>query len=47
MRSLAGTMADPNAAVLLTDLAAHYDTLAERAVIKANGTKPPSNGKSR
>jgi hypothetical protein len=42
MRALAGTMADPNAAVLLTNLAAHYDNLAEKAVVKADGTKPPS-----
>jgi hypothetical protein len=31
----------------LTDLAAHYDTLAEQAAVKTNGKKPPSNGKSR
>jgi hypothetical protein len=47
MRTLAGTMADPNAAVLLTDLAAHYDKLAEKAAVKANGQKPPSNDKLR
>jgi hypothetical protein len=47
MRALAGTMVDSNAAVLLTDLAAHYDELAENAALKANGKKPPSNGKLR
>jgi hypothetical protein len=30
-RTLAGTIVAPNAAILLTDLAAHYDKLAEQA----------------
>jgi hypothetical protein len=47
MRELARTMADPNAAILMNDLAAEYDKLAERALIKANGKKPLSNGKRR
>jgi hypothetical protein len=47
MRSLAVTMAGSNAAILLTDLAAEYDRLAERAAIRVNGKKPRSNGKPR
>jgi hypothetical protein len=48
MRALAKTMMDPNAAVLMTDLAAHYDKLADKAAaLKANGKKPPPNGKPR
>jgi hypothetical protein len=47
MRSLAATMAGCNAAILLADLAAEYDRMAERAAIKANGKKPRSNGKAR
>jgi hypothetical protein len=47
MRSLAATMAGSEAAILMTDLAADYDKLAERAAIRANGKKPPSNGKPR
>jgi hypothetical protein len=47
MRELARMMTDPNTAVLFTDLAAEYDRLAEKAVLKANGKKPPSNGNSR
>jgi hypothetical protein len=47
MRALALTMANPNAAILMTDLAAYYDKLADGAPIKANGKKPPSNGKPR
>ena len=31
----------------MTDLAAEYDRLAERAAIKTNGKKPRSNGKPR
>jgi hypothetical protein len=47
MRALAKTMMDPNA-VLMTDLAAHYDKLADKAAaLKANGKKPPPNGKPR
>jgi hypothetical protein len=47
IRSLAVTMADTQAAILLADLAAEYDRLAEQAAIKANGKKPRSNGKPR
>ena len=48
MRELARTMADPNAAILMIDLAAEYDKLAERADIRIDGGKPPrSNGKQR
>jgi hypothetical protein len=47
MRSVAVTMADTQAGILLADLAAEYDRLAERAAIKANGKKPRSNGKPR
>jgi hypothetical protein len=47
MRSLAAKMAGSEAAILMNDLAADYDKLAERAEIKANGKKPRSNGKPR
>ncbi|MGA9322208.1 MAG: hypothetical protein WBW06_14245 [Xanthobacteraceae bacterium] len=47
MRALALTMTGTQVGVLLTDLAADYDKLAERAAIKANGKKPRSNGKLR
>jgi hypothetical protein len=47
MRSLAVTMAGSNAGILLADLAAEYDLMAERAAIKANGKKPRPNGKAR
>ena len=40
MRSLAIKMAGSEAAILMNDLAADYDKLAERATIRANGTKP-------
>jgi hypothetical protein len=33
-------MADPNAAILMNDLAAEYDKLAERADIRVDGAKP-------
>ena len=33
--------------ILINDLAADYEKLAERAEIKANGKKPRSNGKAR
>jgi hypothetical protein len=46
MRELARTMADQKAAILMDDLAADYDKLAERADVRTDG-KPPSNGKSR
>jgi hypothetical protein len=41
MRELARTMADPQSAVLLTDLAAEYDKLAERADIRTDGKLQP------
>ena len=41
MRTLASTMPG-EAAILMNDLADEYDRLAERAVIRANGKKPPS-----
>jgi hypothetical protein len=47
MRSLAVTMMGTQAAILMNDLAADYDKLAERAAIKANGKKSPSNSKPR
>jgi hypothetical protein len=47
MRSLAATMAGTQAGVLLTDLATDYDKRAKEAALKANGKKPPPNGKSR
>jgi hypothetical protein len=42
MRELARMMTDPNAAVLLTDLATDYDKRAKQAALKASGKKPPS-----
>ena len=47
MRSLAVKIAGSEAAILINDLAADYEKLAERAEIKANGKKPRSNGKRR
>ena len=47
MRALALTMGDTEAAILMRDLAADYDKLAERAAIRANGKKPRSNSKPR
>jgi hypothetical protein len=47
MRALARAMTNPDVAILMTDLAADYDKLAERAAIKANGKKPSPNGKRR
>ena len=47
MRAVATTMVETQAGILLTDLAADYDKLAERAEIRANGKKPRSNGKLR
>jgi hypothetical protein len=40
-------MKAPEAIILMNDLAADYDKLADRAAIKANGKKPPSNGQPR
>jgi hypothetical protein len=36
MRALARTMADPKIAILMADLAADYDKLADCAALKAN-----------
>ena len=47
MRSVAVTMADAQAGILLADLAAGINRVAERAAIRANGKKPRSNGKAR
>ena len=47
MRALAVKMAGSEAAILINDLAADYEKLAERAEVKANGKKPRSNGKRR
>jgi hypothetical protein len=47
MRALARTMTNPDVAILMADLAADYDKLAERAALKANGKKPSPNGKPR
>ena len=43
MRALALTMTDSETTILMNDLAADYDKLADRAAIKANGKKPPTN----
>jgi hypothetical protein len=37
MRALALTMTDSETTILMNDLAADYDKLADRAAIKANG----------
>jgi hypothetical protein len=47
LRSLAVKMAGSQAAVLINDLAAGYEKLAERAEIRTKGKKPRSNGKLR
>jgi protein subunit release factor A len=47
MRSLAATIGGSEAAILMNDLAADYDKLAERAEIRTKGKKPRSNGKPR
>jgi hypothetical protein len=47
MRALALTMTDSETTILMNDLAADYDKLADRAAIKANGKKPPTNAKPR
>jgi hypothetical protein len=48
MRALALTMKDTDVVVLMNDLAADYDKLADKAAaLKANGKKPPPNGKPR
>jgi hypothetical protein len=40
-------MEGSEAAILMNDLAADYDKLAERAEIRTKGKKSRSNGKSR
>jgi hypothetical protein len=40
-------MPNPNAAILMIDLAVDYEKRAETAAIEANGKKPPPNGKPR
>jgi hypothetical protein len=47
MRALALTMKDPETVILMNDLAADYDKLADRAALKTNGKKSPPNGKPR
>jgi hypothetical protein len=47
MRELARTMTDTETAILMNDLAADYDRLAERTDIRNDGKRPPSNGKQR
>jgi hypothetical protein len=42
---LAVQMAGSQAAILMNDLAADYEKLAERAEIRTKGKKPRSNGK--
>jgi hypothetical protein len=44
MRALALTMKDTEVVVLMTDLAAHYDKLADKAALRANG-KPGAKTK--
>ena len=47
MRELARTMTDTETAILMNDLAADYDKLAERAEIRNGGKRPPSKSKLR
>jgi hypothetical protein len=47
MRALAVKMGDTEAAILMRDLAADYEKLAERAEIRTKGKKPRSNGRPR
>jgi hypothetical protein len=47
VRALAATMADTQAGILLTDLAADYDKLAEGAAIKTKGQREKSATKWR
>ena len=50
MRSLAVKMAGSQAAILINDLAVHYDELADQAALKEaalKGGKSPPNGKRR
>ena len=47
MQALAVKMAGSLAAILMNDLAADYEKLAERAAIRTKGKKPRSNGKLR
>jgi hypothetical protein len=47
MRALAVKMAGSEAAILINDLAADYEKLAERAEIRTKGKKSRSNGKPR
>lgn len=47
MRALALTMTDSETTILMNDLAADYDKLADKAATKANGKKPPTNAKPR
>jgi hypothetical protein len=41
LRALARTMPNPNAAILMIDLAVDYEKRAETAAIEANRKKPP------
>ena len=47
MRALALKMGETEAAILMRNLAADYEKLAERAEIRTKGKKPRSNGKLR
>jgi len=47
MRALALKMGETEAAILMRDLAADYEKLAERAEIGTKGKKPRSNGTPR
>ena len=47
MRALALMINDTEAAILMNDLAADYDKLADKAACKVNGSSPPPNGKPR
>ncbi len=45
MRALALMMKDTEVVILMTDLAADYDKLADKAARRVNGSKPSPNGK--
>jgi hypothetical protein len=47
MRALALKMGETEAAILMRDLAADYEKLAERAEIRTKGKKPRSNSTRR
>jgi len=47
IRALALTLNDSEVVILMNDLAADYEKIANRAAIKADARKPPANGQPR